>query len=675
MRFKRLEITNFGVFSEEQSFNLLPVKNLDCSKPIIIFGGKNGTGKTTLLEAFKICLYGNSFKGQRIPKWKYNKYVISRLHRCPDGSKSTYSSIALEFDFARVGFIDNFKVKRSWKFDGSNITESLEILQNNKQLKEVNEEQWQNFLMELIPPGLSKLFLFDGEKIQSLARGQGHNQHVIGSINSLLSLDTIEKLRYDIKTYVARESSQQKTDFNSELAQIQTKIKKVESEIDSILQKKASLENKITRVNLEIQNQELTISSEGGGFASKREEHKEKEKAIEAKIESTKDNIRFLCANLLPFSIVPELCLSLKKRLESEEKEQQRQAAMTYLNDAVDDLPTDFANTLILGALKLTKEEKQLVAQEAIKALKNNIQKINGNCKKYVHEVSSLERSDLLRWIELAISKTPSELKDLSYSLKTLEAEAEVIKGYLFNAPSDELLKPLFSKLGKLHEELGHFAQEQVSQENKYQTAINQLKALKTEHDNLFNEKIHFDKQNLQVKLAIKSQKVLEEYLELSRAEKINEFKENFLECFNLLIGKQNMVGDANISQLNFNIELLSPRGIPIAKSELSAGERQIYAMAMIWSLAKTSGRALPFIIDTPLGRFDSDHRNNVLENFLSNASHQMIIFSTNTEVDKPYFNQLKPYIAKAYNLEYDSSEGKTVVKEGYFWDILEGNN
>ena len=52
-----------------------------------------------------------------------------------------------------------------------------------------------------------------------------------------------------------------------------------------------------------------------------------------------------------------------------------------------------------------------------------------------------------------------------------------------------------------------------------------------------------------------------------------------------------------------------------------------------------------------------------------------MIIFSTNTEVDKPYFNQLKPYIAKAYNLEYDSSEGKTVVKEGYFWDILEGNN
>ena len=83
--------------------------------------------------------------------------------------------------------------------------------------------------------------------------------------------------------------------------------------------------------------------------------------------------------------------------------------------------------------------------------------------------------------------------------------------------------------------------------ENEYQSAITELKAIKTEPDNLFNEKIQFDKQNVQVQLALKAQKVLEEYLELSRAEKINDFKENILECFNLLIGKHNMVGNSNI--------------------------------------------------------------------------------------------------------------------------------
>ena len=218
MRFKRLSITNFGVFSEEQSFDLMPVKNFAECKPVIIFGGKNGTGKTTLLEAFKICLYGNSFKGQRMPCTKYSRHLMSRLHRSTDGSKATNASITLEFDFARVGIIDNFLVKRAWKFDGSDITETLDVMHNNQPLKEVNEEQWQDFLMELIPPGLSQLFLFDGEKIQNLARGQGENQHIIGSINTLLGLDLIEELRYDVKAYVARESAQQKNDFEGKLS-------------------------------------------------------------------------------------------------------------------------------------------------------------------------------------------------------------------------------------------------------------------------------------------------------------------------------------------------------------------------------------------------------------------------------------------------------------------------
>ena len=72
------------------------------------------------------------------------------------------------------------------------------------------------------------------------------------------------------------------------------------------------------------------------------------------------------------------------------------------------------------------------------------------------------------------------------------------------------------------------------------------------------------------------------------------------------------------------------------------------------------------------MGRLDTDHRKNIMENFLLNASHQIIVFSTNTEIDQHYFDQLKPYIAKAYNLEYDSEKRETTVKEGYFWKNLE---
>ena len=153
-----------------------------------------------------------------------------------------------------------------------------------------------------------------------------------------------------------------------------------------------------------------------------------------AKIESTKEEIRSLCAELLPFSFIPELCFSLKNRLEDEEKEQQRQAALTYLSLAVNDLTKDIGNTLFLEAVKLSKEDKQLVASEAIKTLRNRIQQMNGHHKENVHAVSSLERHDLLRWIDMALSRVPSELQQLSSNLLTLESEDETIRGYISNA-------------------------------------------------------------------------------------------------------------------------------------------------------------------------------------------------------------------------------------------------
>ena len=61
-------------------------------------------------------------------------------------------------------------------------------------------------------------------------------------------------------------------------------------------------------------------------------------------------------------------------------------------------------------------------------------------------------------------------------------------------------------------------------------------------------------------------------------------------------------------------------------KDELSAGEKQIYAIAILEALAKTSGRHLPIIIDTPLGRLDSEHCTKLINNYFPYASHQVII-------------------------------------------------
>ena len=671
MMFKRLEITNFGVFSEPQSINLQTTRSTQQSRPLIIFGGKNGTGKTTLLEAVKMCLYGSSFKGRRMPKAEYKKYLRQRLHRNLDGSRALFAAVSVEFDYARAGYVDDFLIRRSWKWTDSDIVETLEIQQNNESLKDVNEEQWQDFLMELIPPGLSKLFFFDGEKIQSLARGQGENQHIMDSINSLLGIDLVEHLRYDIKMYCIKESNNQEVDLPERISEIETRKKSIELHLDSVLQQRASLQNKIVRVSSEIENQELRISTEGGGFASKREQLKNEAKKLDERIEQVKEEIRGLCASTLPFAYVPELCIILKRRLEREEKEQQREATLAYLSTAINDLTRDIGNTLLLDALRLSAEERQLVANETVKALRNRIEKMNGNGKESIHNVSSIERHDILRWIETALNQTPPRLQERSMRLKMLESEKETIEGYIFNAPADDVLKPLFEKLGQLHEELGMLQQQFATLEKESDDAKYQHTLVTRELTNTLNEKSQYDKTSERLNLATRTQDVLEEYLQRLRDEKVNEFRDNFLQCFNFLFSKRGFVHSVNVDATSFDITLLTSNGALISKAELSAGERQVYAMAMIWALAKTSGRQLPFIIDTPLARLDTEHRSNIMKSFLINASHQVIIFSTNTEIDQPYFDRLQPYISKAYNLKYNPEKGETEIKEGYFWKTL----
>jgi DNA sulfur modification protein DndD len=88
----------------------------------------------------------------------------------------------------------------------------------------------------------------------------------------------------------------------------------------------------------------------------------------------------------------------------------------------------------------------------------------------------------------------------------------------------------------------------------------------------------------------------------------------------------------------------------------------------MLESLGKVSGRSLPFIVDTPLGRLDSNHRTRLVENFFPKIGEQVIVLSTDTEVDDEFYMALSPHIGKSYEIVYNESEGSSSVDSGYFW-------
>src|SRR5205085_7035875 len=140
------------------------------------------------------------------------------------------------------------------------------------------------------------------------------------------------------------------------------------------------------------------------------------------------------------------------------------------------------------------------------------------------------------------------------------------------------------------------------------------------------------------------------------------------LESFRQLLRKKSLISALHIDPQKFSLELLGADGQAISPDRLSAGERQLLAVSMLWGLARASGRPLPTVIDTPLGRLDATHRINLVERYFPYASHQVLLLSTDEEIDEEHYKTLKPSIGHTYKLEYDDAKGVTSVKPGYFW-------
>jgi len=669
MIFKRIEVDNYGVFRGRHVLDLRPVKSVSLQKPIILFGGKNGSGKTTLFEAVRLCLYGSSFTGKKLPKPTYHNHLRQRAHRSLEGPSTTTTSVSVEFDYAQAGHAERYLVKRSWKCDDKQTMESLEVYQNGALLRDINEEQWQDFLMELIPLGVSRLFFFDGEQIQNLAEDEADNRHLVSSLHSLLGLDLVERLQTDLRVYLIRKTKEEDKQVEMELSEYEYQQKGLEERVDMILQKRAHVQTQIDRVQSEIEHQERRIAQEGGGFASKREELKILSKRLEEETEATKDKIRNLCSDLLPFALVPELCISLRNRLLKEERYEQEKAAVAALDSILEAFMKEIRSEHFWDRLCLPASHRDEIANKVAETLKRNIKFTENDLNQIVHHLSSAERGKLLGWIDQTLDSTPTDLRQLTVNLEKLVRQRQDVDNSLFRVPLDDVLHPFIQKLSNIHEELGTIQENHRNLDEDLRKVQFELSLVTRQIEKKLEQKTQLQRLSRRLALAEKVQTVLYEYIDRLRRERIESLCDAFLECFKWLSNKEHLVEKIDIEPNSFSITLFGRNGQVIPKSQLSAGEKQIYAVAMLWALARTSGRSLPFIIDTPLGRLDAEHRGNIVRNFFPHASHQVIVFSTDTEIDKQYFEELQPYISKAYHLEYDEDAGMTDTSVGYFWE------
>ena len=119
MILNRLVLRNFGLFRGKQTLDLRP-RGMGEIRPLVLVGGHNGTGKTTLLEAVRLCFHGRLALGSRVTDVAYQSYLRERLHRAVDlHSVAAYASVGVEFEYSHLGRKSNYFVQRGWEPQGA----------------------------------------------------------------------------------------------------------------------------------------------------------------------------------------------------------------------------------------------------------------------------------------------------------------------------------------------------------------------------------------------------------------------------------------------------------------------------------------------------------------------------------------------------------------------------
>ena len=651
----KLSLHNFAIYKGEQEFDLNPLSK---KKPIILIGAMNGSGKTTFLQSIDFLLYGknsNTFKSQNL---SYEGYLEKNIHK---DHKNDGASISLNFRKQTRGKEENFKVVRMWKKSGEKIKENFYVYVNDI-LDEIITKDWDNFIEQILPAKVAQLFFFDGEKIEQLADLDQSKEVLRKAIDSLLGLEIVTRLNLDLEEFAKKSAVLSKDDKDLKIInEFEDQVNLINNEIKKLEEKKIKLEDDSTKIKFEISALDQELERSGLSFFDKKKE-------IELTLENKNKENEDLKSNLLNIAALEGPLLLVKKELkEIEEK------LLNNINQNNKDLVSEEKNNLIKDIKLFTEKDCKdsnfkeklfnfLVSKQVKSTFaEQDFSKINGLSLENLIEIQNKTLPDLDKKNNFNLSQLKKNILDI----EKLEIEFKKI-------PAEDKIKPIINKQESLKIEviqiLGAIKQinEQIEQKNSEKRPKEfQLKKLyQIQSDKktvlLDSERFVVFSEKTQIIMDQFKKRVLEHHI----------FKlENFIkECFNFLIRKEEFLEKVKIDINNFALLLYDKKDRNIETSALSAGERQLLAVAILWALAKASNKLSPTIIDTPLGRLDSKHRLNLVEKYFPNASHQVILLSTDEEINKNYLNIMKESISKSYLINFDPKINGSVVEKGYFF-------
>lgn len=645
MKIKKLQLYDFGIYAGENTFNF----SLD--KPVILIGGMNGHGKTTFLEAIVLCLYGSNSTMYKESGYKtYGQYLRSLTNRDSWTQKSFVELTFLIDDSTST----EYTIHREWNASSRRVSEIVNVLENGV-YSEFLTNNWSMFVENIIPSALSSFYFFDGEKISELALDESSMQ-LKEAIRSMLGLNVLDVLKNDLhKTLRRRTKHQNASDALGVIHSLKDQQEKLDQSVKE--QEAAVQELHIIVKGLQEKLNQLQhqYESKGGKVVEQRAALIRKKAELTTTLEQLRAELINSAASELPLRMVKDLILEIKLQAEDEHNE----LIMQQLIERIDDLLRDYLLTESHSAAECERFVEYIKGRNTVTA------------SMPVYQVSDFALFQLNSLLDGALDNAQKETVALLQRKKKLQAELDAIDSHLsLDINVDELSRISVSIKNKQEE----FIRAKIKCDNAVQE-LNALKSTLYDKSAEVNEAVNnylkqaavVDENTRMDRYTHIALKILDAYSVRVQSQKSDILAATITKCYHKLANKQQLIDCIAVNPETLEITYLDYEGKQIFSNMLSAGEKQLMVISVLWALAICSKKQLPVIIDTPLSRLDSVHRASVVQNYFPHAGAQTIILSTDSEIDRTFYELMKDSIGDEFTLRYDESTRSTIILKGYF--------
>lgn len=695
MKFSNIKICNFRQYYKTVDFDL----STDNDRNIIVIGGKNGYGKTNFLLSIVWCLYGekisqidDNFKKEIQKEKNYSSFMGQSINWSAqkEGIETFSVSILVEeIELPEINKLPSNADKVLITRSRNTITteEKLSIIDPTLNIEIFDDEADKfNFINDyIIPIDAAKFVFFDAEKISEIAnlsiREEG--SFINDALGKILGLDNYETLIDDFEFYInTLKKEGASRNLQEQIIDKEKAIDLSNLEIEKFEEENAEKLKEIDQLKKEIRKFDSLISqnSKKGNSNFNRETIVSEIETLKIKEIELSEKFNDL-SEIIPFIILSGKLQEVKEHISIQESNEISKISSSENAGKIENFiellfnkppdPTDST---------MSFRDKSFYYEKA-KRLGSELYNVESNYKEleFDHDLNNAEKNLITDAINLVNSQSNdlfhitieefniinSRKSDLIKILNKVDADLEddIILEYLAEKETAEHNITIYNrKIGennqqviKLKKDISRFNQELVTLRNKVEiNAQNKLKIKETEKyidtlNTFLEEQKNKHKESLEKTILIELKTLMHK---LSSEGNNSKFIEDVK--VTILASGQGM-----------KITLLDQDDNEIRKESLSSGEKQIYISCLIKAILNESIQSLPIFIDTPLGRLDEEHRDNITKKYYPTLSEQVVLFSTNSEITPKRFRDISQYIAKSYILLNDGAN--TNLKNGYF--------